>query len=338
MQLVIVNVIILVLSLAIILISCELFVNGIEWLGRKMKVGDGVVGSLFSAVGTCLPETSIPVIAILFSKETEKANDISIGAIVGAPFMLSTLAFFMAGLSVVIFSKKRKNGFELRVNTRILNRDLSFFITVYSIGVITTFITNIKVRYFISALLIVYYIYYVGLTIREDRQNQGIPERLYIRRFLDLRSNKAAILFQIAVSLFGIIVGAELFVQKIGYISSEIGISALVLSLIITPVATELPEKFNSIIWIRKRKDTLALGNITGAMVFQSCIPVSLGIVATSWKLDIKVLVSAVLAIISTLTSIIWIKLKGKLNVTPLLTGGVFYIVFIFYLVFSEFK
>src|SRR5665647_3849985 len=33
--------------------------------------------------------------------------------------------------------------------------------------------------------------------------------------------------------------------------------------------------------WVRQEKDTLALGNITGAMVFQTCIPVAFGIAFT---------------------------------------------------------
>ena len=53
----------------------------------------------------------------------------------------------------------------------------------------------------------------------------------------------------------------------------------MLLALVIAPIATELPEKFNSIIWVRQNKDTLALGNITGAMVFQSTIPTVVGLV-----------------------------------------------------------
>ena len=55
-------------------------------------------------------------------------------------------------------------------------------------------------------------------------------------------------------------------------------LAAGLIALVLAPLATELPEKFNSIIWLRDNKDTLALGNITGAMVFQSTIPVSVGI------------------------------------------------------------
>ena len=56
----------------------------------------------------------------------------------------------------------------------------------------------------------------------------------------------------------------------------------LVLSLVLAPLATELPEKANSFFWVREGKDTLALGNITGAMVFQSLIPISFGLAFTT--------------------------------------------------------
>ena len=146
------------------------------------------------------------------------------------------------------------------------------------------------------------------------------------------------ILFQVVLALAGIIIGAELFVKNIENISEIFGLSALVLSLIITPIATELPEKFNSIIWISKNKDTLALGNITGAMVFQSCIPVSIGILGTSWELDAKVIMSAVLALVSALATFLWIKIKGKLNPFPLIAGGVFYSIFLVFLISRGFR
>ena len=62
-----------------------------------------------------------------------------------------------------------------------------------------------------------------------------------------------------------------------------IGLDPTILALIIAPIATELPEKFNSVLWVRNGKDTLAMGNITGAMVFQSCLPTVLGLLFTTW-------------------------------------------------------
>jgi len=84
----------LIVAFAVILAGCELFVNGVEWFGRKLNLGEGAVGSVLAAVGTALPETVIPLIAILVSRG-DSGHAIGIGAILGAPFMLSTLAIFV---------------------------------------------------------------------------------------------------------------------------------------------------------------------------------------------------------------------------------------------------
>ncbi len=332
------EIIILILSLGIILLSCELFTNGVEWLGKQLKLGDGVIGSVFSAVGTCLPETIIPIIAILFSEKSSENVDIGIGAIVGAPFMLGTLAFFLTGLSVLIFWKKRKTGMTMNVNHKILGRDIGFFILIYSVGLLASLVEVKPVKYAISIFLIGCYVYYIIQTVKSDVASQHKLDALYLTRIFKKNISMQVILLQIALALAGIVFGAEMFVDGINKTSELFGISALVLSIIVTPIATELPEKFNSIIWISKRKDTLALGNISGAMVFQSCIPVAIGIVATSWQLDIKAVVSGMLALLSAGVVLLWIKVKGKLNPLPLLAGGIFYITYIVYLVSIGFK
>jgi cation:H+ antiporter len=333
------NIIILLLSLGIILIGCELFTNGIEWLGKKLRLGDGVVGSIFSAVGTCLPETLIPIIALIFSTRKEDSVDIGIGAIAGAPFMLSTLAFFITGLSVIVFANKRKTRYRLNVNLSILSRDISFFVIVYTIAIAVSFVTISLLKNVAAILLIACYIFYVYKTVNSDNaNNEEIDDLIFAKAFNFKNTNYLIISLQILLALTAIIVGAELFVNSIEVVSKVLNVSTLALSIIITPIATELPEKFNSIIWISKSKDTLSLGNITGAMVFQSCIPVSIGILATSWKLDIITLASAFLALSSSLITYIWIKIKRYLNPVPLLCGGIFYILFICFLVLRGFN
>ncbi len=332
------NIIILVLSLGIILTGCELFTNGIEWLGKKLNLGDGVVGSIFSAVGTCLPETLIPIIALLFSKGRSESVDIGIGAIVGAPFMLSTLAFLITGLSAIIFAGRRKTGYMLNVNIDILSRDISFFVVVYTGMILASIITFGAVKNVLAFILIGCYVYYVFKTVDGDHSNDEEIDDLTFSRAFNTKTNIVVISLQVMVALTVIIAGAELFVNNIEVVSKGFGISTLALSIIITPIATELPEKFNSVIWISKSKDTLSLGNITGAMVFQSCIPVSIGILATSWRLDTITLVSALLALCSALVTFIWIKVKRQLHPIPLLSGGLFYIFFIIFLIERGFK
>lgn len=328
-----IDVIGLLLGLIIILISCEMFTNSIEWLGKIMGVGEGVVGSIFSAVGTCLPETSIPIITIVFSHKADNLQNIGIGAIVGAPFMLSTLAFFVTGLSVLVFNYKRKTRFNMFVNSKILSRDIGFFIAAYCTGIMATFINPGFVRNLVVCFLVVFYLFYVFLTFKSDNYFVGNKlEKLYASRYFGVKPGLLAVVIQNIIALAGILFGAEVFVKNVESVSNMLVISTLVLSFIVTPIATELPEKFNSILWIRRKKDTLALGNITGAMVFQSCIPVAIGIYATPWVLNEKLILSAIFAIISSLIVFIYIKTKGKLSPIPLIMGGALYLLFIIYL------
>src|SRR6185437_13900708 len=109
------DLLILLVSFVVILAGAELFTNGIEWFGHKLGLAEGAVGSVLAAVGTALPETMIPIIAILFATgggagESSTAHAIGIGAILGAPFMLSTLAMFVTGVAVLIVARRRAAG------------------------------------------------------------------------------------------------------------------------------------------------------------------------------------------------------------------------------------
>ena len=78
------DLVLLAFAFVVILAGAELFTNGIEWFGHKLNVAEGAVGSVLAAVGTALPETMIPLIAILLGSG-EGANEIGIGAILGLP-------------------------------------------------------------------------------------------------------------------------------------------------------------------------------------------------------------------------------------------------------------
>ena len=128
------TVVLFLMSFVVILSGCELFVNSVEWFGRRLDLGEGAVGSVLAAVGTALPETIIPIIAIAAGGTA--GVEVGTGAILGAPFMLSTLAMFVCGSAVVIFSLTGSRSRTVRLNRVVLNRDLSFFLVVYSVGVL----------------------------------------------------------------------------------------------------------------------------------------------------------------------------------------------------------
>lgn len=125
----------LIFSLLMILLSAEFFTNGIESFGRRFSLSQAVVGSILAAIGTALPETILPIVAILLHGGAT-ARKIGVGAILGAPFMLSTLAFFVVGVAVLIGVLRKKRKFTLYVDTASVSRDLTFFVVMYSSAVI----------------------------------------------------------------------------------------------------------------------------------------------------------------------------------------------------------
>lgn len=326
----------LILSLSLILLAANLFTNAVEWAGKKLNLPEGCVGSVLAAVGTALPETLIPVIAILLGGGASHANEIGIGAILGAPFMLSTLAFLVSGLAVWSFAKRGERPDRVQVDHQIFLRDTTFFLTVYSLALLAS-LAPLAGKYLVAVILIGAYLFYVyrSATVtppggKEICSVEDLHRLMFDRNREVPRGLRVGL--QLAVSLAVMVIGAKIFVGSIEAVSGRLGISALVLSLIIAPIATELPEKFNSVIWIRQGKDTLALGNITGAMVFQSSVVPAVGIMLTPWALGKVELVTGLLTVLSVGMVLMSYRFRGFLSSGALMFGGVFYVFFLVYI------
>src|SRR5207245_6391107 len=109
-------------AFVLILVGAEVFTNGIEWLGIKLRISEGATGSILAAIGTATPETLIPVVAILFTN-TPDADEIGVGAILGAPFMLGTLVMLLIGATAFVLRRRRGRD-TLRVDAAHATRDL----------------------------------------------------------------------------------------------------------------------------------------------------------------------------------------------------------------------
>ena len=321
----------LIISLGIILIGAELFVNGVEWLGKLFNLSEGAVGSVLAAVGTALPETIIPIIAIVFGNGSA-GKDIGIGAILGAPLMLATLAMFVTGVAVYAFKRRRRAGTKVHGDYSSMSRDLGFFMIVFTAAILAGTIPPQMRNWqlMIAVLMILAYIWYVHTMLSQERDLESesdIPVCYFARGHKTPPLVRVAL--QVLTALFCIIMGADLFVHSINVVALTYGVPAFVLALIITPIATELPEKFNSVIWISREKDTLALGNITGAMVFQSSLIPALGIFLTDWQLSSGAFLSALIALAA--AAVLYFHLVSRKHVTAsmLLLCGVFYAVFL---------
>ena len=317
----------LVASLLGILIAAHLFTNAIEWAGKRLNLGDGTVGSVLAAVGTAMPETMIPLVAILVSS-AKGSNEVGVGAILGAPFMLSTLAFLVTGASVYIWAALGRRKMLMNIDRHAVGRDLRFFLLSYSLVVLTGLIHVRALHIAVGVAVVLIYVFYLRLVFSDKGIMNGHVAPLYFSRRTPV-PGFLPIALQTAVSLAMIIMGAHFFVKATIGVATIMGISPILLSLIIAPIATELPEKANSVIWTRNSKDTLAMGNITGAMVFQSTFPVMIGLMFTSWDLDGISLVSATIALLSGVINYAILRVRGRISPLQLVLSGILYVVFI---------
>ena len=330
----------LVIALGVILAGAELFTNGVEWVGEGYGLSEGAVGSVLAAIGTALPETIVPIVAVLSGHAT--GDEIGIGAILGAPFMISTLAMAILGLVVVISSARGRRSRTLEHDGGVLAQDLAFFLAMYALATLAGLVHLRPLNWGLAAGLIVGYGLYVRRHFRGPGEKEleaeatGEVRPLHLLRIggnlLHWKESPGApsvptSVGQTLLRLAVILIGARVFVSGATQLASDLHVSHLAFALLVAPVATELPEASNSsVIWARRGKDTLALGNLTGAMVFQSVFPVSVGLLFTPWRLQGDALVAAVVALVASVVLLVTAKVRGRLVAPLLILQGAFYV------------
>jgi cation:H+ antiporter len=270
---------------------------------------------------------------------------VGVGAILGAPFMLSTLAMFVTGVGVIAYRRRRATGDTMPIDPTVLTHDIRYFVVGYAIAVGAAFLPPMDppvLKWLAAVVLIGLYIWYVKAHFEADPDIDA--EDLAPLRFrrLDRRAYRRdpivpslrIVNLQVVAALVCIVAGAFFFVEAVTDLAQVLGVDGALLALVIAPIATELPEKFNSIIWVRQNKDTLSMGNITGAMVFQSAIPtvVALLFASSTWAISGDTLIafaSAGIAFLSTAAIFIPMARRGSLKGQHLLVGGVFYLAYL---------
>jgi cation:H+ antiporter len=323
--------VLLLASFAVILAGAVVFTNAVEWAGNRLGLGQGAVGSLLAAVGTAMPETLIPIVAIVGG--ASGADGVAIGAIIGAPFLLATVAMAVVGLSALAYRHRRTQGTRLEAHVPTLDRDLGFFLGFFALAALVGLGVPHPIRIVLAVGFVGAYVLYVHRTLRRGGEVEASESirPLMLARNATGEPSRNLIGLQFLVGLGAMVGGAHLFVEEAIEIAERVGVEPLALSLILAPLATELPEKANSFFWVRDGKDALALGNITGAMVFQSTIPVAFGFVFTDWDLDRFAMISAALGIAGGIVAYWVLRRQGRFNVPAILGWAALYAVFPIY-------
>ena len=201
--------------LLVILAGAMIFTNAVEWFGHRLGVGEGVTGSIFAAVGTTLPETVIPLVAVFTGGES--GDEVAVGSILGAPLILATLAMFVVAASVIGLSLRGRREAYFNVNQSIVSRDLFFFVIVYALAIGAALIDSRSIKIGIAVVLALCYVLYVWLHVRADDDSHAeTPDlgSLWFQRSAE-RPGLTFIALQLVVAL-ALIVGRRSRIRTLG--------------------------------------------------------------------------------------------------------------------------
>ena len=309
------HVLLLVGSALVIYLSCELFVNAIEHLGRTLKVSALAVGTVLASIGTALPESVVTGVAV-----TGNQHDIGVGAAMGGPLALATIGYGVVG--VALLARRRRLP---RVDTARLGRDQGWFLVVFAVKVSLGLVAFAWKPWLGLVMFAVYGVYVVSELRAGGEASDEELEPLTLNR--SLTPGLVPVLVQTLATLVVIFVASQVFVAQLDWAGPQLGLSKAVVALLLAPVATELPEVMNALIWVRQGKTQLALSNVSGSMMVQATVPSGLGLLFTSWRFDGPLLLSGLVTTAAIVFLLVALR-RGRLSAGLLATAAGFYLVF----------
>jgi cation:H+ antiporter len=350
----VIHFVLLIVCAGVIYLACEWFVNAVEWLGQRLKVGPLAVGTILAAFGTALPESVVTFVAVVFGTSGAQ-KDIGVGAAMGGPLALATVAYGVTGWMMLARRRRVRAEAEARVKVSVggpaidnpaapvpgdnagdnagdlakLARDQRWFLAIFIVKVGLGLVA-FAIKPWLGLLFFAAYAVYFWREIRgggggEHGDGEDLEPLLLQRR----RAKPAtwAVVTQTLVTLAVIFAASQLFVHQLDAIGPMLGLPAAVTALLLSPIATELPEIMNAIIWIRQGKTPLALANISGAMMIQATVPSGLGLLFTPWHLDAPLLISGI-ATMAGIVYLLTLLRLGKFTARTLSFAAVFYVAF----------
>jgi len=317
-------------SILLLLLSAAaiFFVNGIEWLGLRLNLSSTATGTVLAAFGTALPESAVTLVAVVFGRSPE-AKQIGVGAALGGPLVLATISYAVVGLVLLLnWRRVGRPDSVVRVDAARLGRDQLWFLAIFVLKVGLGLVT-FAFKPWLGVLFLAAYVIYVWRETREKRSDADdieLLEPLKIHPHSD-EHHVGWSLLQCVLALGVIAAASRLFVDELETLSVALKLPPQLVALLLSPIATELPETMNALIWVRQGKERLALANISGAMMIQATVPSALGIFFTPWLFSPDLIVAAVVTMLA--IGYLWSRFRsGNVNGTALLPAGLLYGVF----------
>lgn len=280
-------------SLVLVFFATAIFVNAIEYVAARLRLGSSFVSTIIAPLFTSLPELIVFMVAI-FIYRGATGQSIAIGAVFGQPFMASSLSYGLVGLAVLVgFLLRRRKQPVLAVD-KSLAIPYIFVVVFFPFALVPGLFHAKVMKYLWGLAFLAAFVVYTWIMFR--RKREGIVEEaeesyLYracyrLRPEAALRHATTISLLQIAVAVGLLYFGSERLVHSVGALATDLGISALGVSLVVVPAATAIPETTSALLWGYRGKDTLSIGSLVGEKVLYCTFYPALGLFLTTWALD----------------------------------------------------
>jgi cation:H+ antiporter len=268
---------------------------GAEHLSEKF--GAKFVGRVLLSIATTLPE-----IAIVIYAAAQGSFGIAIGSGLGSNLLMMTLGL---AIMLIIATTRLSKAPLKQIDVSTFKNDMIFLI----LAAIISFVLFLDGFNYIDAFIfmglfagyIILSLYEMRIENREKISNKNIDKNsnnnnqnnkeLIVEQDISNDTNEDKKKFLKAIGTFflgaiGILFGAEPFIHSLEGLSVEIGISAVVLAVIISPIAGEMPEKISMMILARKGAAgaSIAIANVLGSKILNNTLLLAVAVFAAMYS------------------------------------------------------
>ena len=268
---------------------------GAEHLSEKF--GAKFVGRVLLSIATTLPE-----IAIVIYAAAQGSFGIAIGSGLGSNLLMMTLGL---AIMLIIATTRLSKAPLKQIDVSTFKNDMIFLI----LAAIISFVLFLDGFNYIDAFIfmglfagyIILSLYEMKIENRDRISHQNIGENsnnnnnnnkeLIVEQDISNDTNDDKKKFIKAIGTFflgaiGILFGAEPFIHSLEGLSVEYGISAVVLAVIISPIAGEMPEKISMMILARKGAAgaSIAIANVLGSKILNNTLLLAVAVFAAMYS------------------------------------------------------
>ena len=270
----------------------------------EKKYGPSFVGSVILGFVTTLPELIFVIAAVLALQ-----NDIALGSAIGGNILLFTIGYGMVILLAHVYHK------QLITLPSTLRDDL-WYLLIASFFILLAAADG---EFQLWEGLVLFLIYAIFIIDQFYESRQEMAANVEEREPLTRKEKKRSLVFLVVGSVI-LLIAIEPFVHVIDELSEEMGISALFLALVISPFASEMPEKISAFILTKKSMEgaEIAIANFIGSKVQNNSLLFGVMIlVACTMGQPFKVGDEAINLLLMVATTVVGVKITFDLELCP---------------------